>query len=1609
MIADPRAVKPAFGHGRPEQRPLHAANVERPRNRSRTAPESSRPASLARQNFLVDGGRSSGYDRVKRVPGRPLILGSRSLGAGMVERITRRLAAFGGSLVVAFVLFGGLAAPAQADLLGGVTGLPGTPASSLNAAFTSSPANLAQALACPIAKGVAGVTSGVPGVNVVTSQLPTVICALNIVGYAYRTTYVQPNGTKVVRYFHALAGVPTLLDVNGDGIPDFTGTLTVSLTLNGISLNISRLLLPASTPVSIEAVALDPASPQTYLGFGEDGTPAGTAGTWTTSVNVLGIGAGTVDLGLGVSTGLGVSPLSGLSVTASLGVPPTLGVLGELLQGNTPDTPTTIDRGDVLFTPVPASFTTEIKLGQGRQEAIVTSTTPSTITAHVNLISPGDEKDIDATVNQLPSSVDIVHQTQGGEDTTTYTGNAQVNQVNVSYHDHQGMAIPTAAQFTATGVPTGITLDQTGATTTLTTAGGPVAQIFGSVAELAAGAPASSTPPTPALPTTPDFAAYRQNSAGFTAEAQFSGLTSAVYAASPLNATVTANTANEALLTYENDTSAGVARAAVDVNKIPSQVTVAIDPTGKISYTANSDISSIVATASGLPQLPAIPGSSQRLQNVGVTITGVPQALSGGMLASGELVFAAGTAAGGPASDPDAGGIGTIGVTASSASPPTLTIPGTPDYAAYRQAPTGFGVAAQFSGLQKIDVLPTPLDATVTTDAANEALLTYENDTSSGAAKASLDVNRIPAQVGVAMDPTGKVSYTASSDISSIVATASGLPQLPTVPGSSQQLQNVGISITGVPRALSGGMLGSGELVFAAGSAAGGPASDPDAGGIGTLGVTASSANAPALTIPGTPDYAAYRQDSGGFGVAGQFSGLQKIDVLPTPLDATVTTDAANEALLTYENDTSAGQAKASLDINRIPAQVAVAMAPSGKVTYDASSDIASITATASGLPQFPTVPGSSQQLQNVAVQIAGVPQALSGGMLTDGEVAFDAGTAAGGPASDPDAAGLGSLDATASSATAPSPTIPATASYAAFKQDDAGFAGHVHLGGPGGAPLVSHVAILPSPIDATVDSTALQQVGIDAERNVGGQQLNVNGTLVSTISQLHLFQTDDSSGTSYELDSGGGNVQSFTLDGTAGGGALPRGVTSFGFGLHGVPPAAKVTIGSGASDLVSAQFGAFTPLHTFVPEPIGEITASINGGSAPSTYTDSNGKSFTGTDGLGVALDSSNNIIRGGFDLHGLRGLSYGSQPFTQAGIDVDPASARPMVLGFSQQQSTGPDLTASGVIDKLPPNMVLQIQPASDVPVHYSAGAVIDEIEVQTNYGMSSGVPKAIVRLNDIPKVFTVCFRTDGQPPSCEPSNAFDAGDGAGDRLIGAAFETDQSANPSAHLEACFDAANPCAAGTKDLTVDVPNIPDTIELEFGASAQVGSGPGFDATCIDPFDNFSVDHPIDDAENAADMIACIASFPVTWLADVVAGTGAQAQAWVNTAGQALNAKAVYTDPVGGVFTDPVVLTFTLPTLTANQFYLDDSLTIGGGLTTTTSGSLTCTGGGLKLATSIGIPSFSIDLSSIVDPINDIIDTVDDLPGVDIPDIPTSVDFGGVSEPINADLIPSIC
>src|SRR3954447_17517251 len=101
------------------------------------------------------------------------------------------------------------------------------PNDGLDQAFAGSPGLLLQQILCPLATAVGGVTTSLPGVGPILDQLPGIVCAIGVVGYVYRSTYLPPTGPPVVRYTRALAGVPTPIDVDGVGLPDFAGTITI--------------------------------------------------------------------------------------------------------------------------------------------------------------------------------------------------------------------------------------------------------------------------------------------------------------------------------------------------------------------------------------------------------------------------------------------------------------------------------------------------------------------------------------------------------------------------------------------------------------------------------------------------------------------------------------------------------------------------------------------------------------------------------------------------------------------------------------------------------------------------------------------------------------------------------------------------------------------------------------------------------------------------------------------------------------------------------------------------------------------------------------------------------------------------------------------------------------------------------------------------------------------------------------------------------------------------------------------------------------------------------------------------------------------------------------
>ncbi|HEX6388869.1 MAG TPA: hypothetical protein VFZ89_05475 [Solirubrobacteraceae bacterium] len=628
------------------------------------------------------------------------------------------------------------------NLLTPITSLvPGTgPASSLQDAFTRSPTNLVTALACPIANTVADATQTIPGVGEVTNQLSAVLCALNVLGYAYRTTYIPPSGPPQVRYFRAVAAVPAPLDVDGNGLPDFTGMLSPSLTPLGAGLTINRLSFPANAKVSIEAILLNPASPNSYVGFGEDGTTAGTAGSWQGNVGVFGISPTTTDLGL---------------VISSSNNPSSLGVIGEVFSGTNPDAPTKISRGNVNFTPVPSTLTTEVRLSQGRQQAIVTSAQPSKVVGDVDLIQPGDEKNIDLTIDKLPSSVDVTHQTTGdGHENTTYVANAPIGSLTARYHDRAGSAIETAAALDATNVPAGIAVDQFDGQTSV----GATTGAFGSVeARFAKG---GELPPIGAG-SGPYVNFHRETTSKLSGGVRLTNLKSVAFNASgPYTGDIQFSEPLPPLQLSAKDDVSGITATGA-LTGMPLHTTVTADvPNGVFSYDGHGQgITQIALSAKK-----ATGTFFTRASRLDATIDNLPAANTFNVKQEDGKV---GVAATNP--------VGTITVLASDGSDAPAV---NGSYAWYEDTPARYRAFARIANLTGLSFSADPIAGSI--DTALPQVLNLHGETNGITADGVID--KLPAHVGFSMSggTTKVIDYNSNGQqIDKITLDASGIPGLP--------------------------------------------------------------------------------------------------------------------------------------------------------------------------------------------------------------------------------------------------------------------------------------------------------------------------------------------------------------------------------------------------------------------------------------------------------------------------------------------------------------------------------------------------------------------------------------------------------------------------------------------------------------------------------------------------------------------------------------------------------------------------------------------------------------------------------------------------------------
>jgi len=624
------------------------------------------------------------------------------------------------------------------------------PTGPLATAFGNAPLKLLQNLLCPVVTGVADVTHPVPVVGPIVDALPAIVCSISVLGYVYKTTYLPPSGPPIVRYTKALATVPTPLDVDGTGLlPDFYGTLTANLPPNGLNLQIQRQLgFPVNGRVSIEAIALLPTSgTPTFVGFGEDGTSVGTAGRWVAKASILGISASTIDLGLD------------LNVTNP---PFALATMGEMFSGDNADAPTTTYRGNAKFSPVPASFKTRLKLADDRQQVSV-NTTPTTLDAKMDILTPGNhEQNITATVDAVPSTIDVVHTSgPGGSNSVTYDASAPIAKVTGAYRDKLNGNIKTAAALDAWGIPAHIRFDQADENTFVgATQGGKFDRIQ---ARFAQGGDVGALDPS----TTAFAKFHRVSNAVFGGSLQLNDLQSVqLDQAGPITGEVKFATAPALIpLTFDDD----VSTVHLDgfLKGLPADTTISIDSdAGQIGFDGHgTGIQEIYLH--GTKSTPFF-AKATRLD---VDVKDLPAVMTVNYAQSnGGVTFNASN-----------NGIGSVELLASNGAGVPATPPG--DYASYEDTPTLYRAYARILGIKSVSFNADPMSGNIQTTSP-QVMNLYAN-LADGAhnLKVNGKIDKVPSNIDFSLDQvtnnTTVLEYDAHGQhIDQITADATGLYNL---------------------------------------------------------------------------------------------------------------------------------------------------------------------------------------------------------------------------------------------------------------------------------------------------------------------------------------------------------------------------------------------------------------------------------------------------------------------------------------------------------------------------------------------------------------------------------------------------------------------------------------------------------------------------------------------------------------------------------------------------------------------------------------------------------------------------------------------------------------
>lgn len=277
------------------------------------------------------------------------------------------------------------------------------------------------------------------------------LCAIPALDYQYVTRLRTSGGGEIVRRHTALVNVPTLLNVDGDLLPDVVATVQV-LSLTQFSLRVDRLLTEiAPTPLKIEAIVDDPtagALPRENINVGYDAREGRAPNSWKATATLPEDGSAAL-------TTLNI-------VKDSSGAGSTITTVGGLFNGDSLARKNPMG-GAIRYAPVPPQATLGLTLGS-YMEVRAGASVPVGVKASAEIVNGPREQRVAANIASLPQQLRVRLEEPGTDQRiVTYAASANVPSLDATYTDAVGGTLGTKVVAKASGIPTGMVLHQTGA------------------------------------------------------------------------------------------------------------------------------------------------------------------------------------------------------------------------------------------------------------------------------------------------------------------------------------------------------------------------------------------------------------------------------------------------------------------------------------------------------------------------------------------------------------------------------------------------------------------------------------------------------------------------------------------------------------------------------------------------------------------------------------------------------------------------------------------------------------------------------------------------------------------------------------------------------------------------------------------------------------------------------------------------------------------------------------------------------------------------------------------------------------------------------------------